>query len=324
MVRTENFSTPIWANKQAAQPVVAAWQTPAPLSPTRAASRPKIPYRPRGHIRQKPNMPPAAGMVTRNTDASAFWVAFANAQTQQRRGPSQKAILISGSTALGVGIVLGGIALWQTPAADQQLPQQQVSALANPTLIPDAPASLPRPSPIVAAPVTPSIPNAPQAPQMPQMPARQSVIATPPQVLANAPSMASAPATPNAPVLAAKTDQVPAIVTPRGVTPPAAPVPATCTACTPPLPTFGAVRFDILVNNSTSADVAAITSALATYDLAVRTTDIALTQSQVRFYRAQDAANAAALASRYNALVVDLTWVSTQSPPAKIDVILAD
>ena len=81
--------------------------------------------------------------------------------------------------------------------------------------------------------------------------------------------------------------------------------------------------FDVQSSDIAAAHVQALMISLGQYQSTIRQSQIEVTTSQVRFYRASDAPAAASLASIYNADLVDLTWFAPADDIAKIDVILA-
>lgn len=99
--------------------------------------------------------------------------------------------------------------------------------------------------------------------------------------------------------------------------------PLVCRDCTAPLAPFDGLRFTVHADSTDTAAVRTARSVLSAQAYDVTESRIGVAQTHVRFYRAQDAAAAQALAARYDAALVDLTWFAPGDAPARVDLFMA-
>lgn len=97
-----------------------------------------------------------------------------------------------------------------------------------------------------------------------------------------------------------------------------------CADCVSPMPRLSGITLSLFTfDTDVTADKDWFAAAGAS-DVRTAVAQIAPRTNQVRFYRPDDAAAAQALAQRYNASLVDLTWFAPADQNAKIDILLAE
>lgn len=106
----------------------------------------------------------------------------------------------------------------------------------------------------------------------------------------------------------------------------AAPAPATgafqCADCTSSVLRLDGITITLLGDSAAQAGIADTIAAMGAEVVLNRTSTITAASPQVRVYRAQDMAMAQALADRFGAVLVDVSWLS-DAAPARIDLFLA-
>ncbi len=111
---------------------------------------------------------------------------------------------------------------------------------------------------------------------------------------------------------------------PRLVEPATAPNSFRCHGCTAPQPAFQDITLEIHAAQTTPTDtVSALVRPLGFNSVTQTAHPITVLKNQVRFYHTTDAAAATALATRFDATLVDLTWYAPAPPITKIDLWLA-
>ncbi len=208
---------------------------------------------------------------------------------------------IAAIPVLGFGLALAGLSASQRAAPTP--PEQATAALEAPQAV-GGPFATP--------------PNVPAA-----GPAQPLPTAVAPNVMGRAPLLAARPVRLDNPsfTFAAIPPQVPAV--PDNLTAPQPDAAFVCHDCTAPLAPFENVTVTVQADSADATALQTANAVLGAQTYVVTASQIDVTQTHVRFYRPEDAAAAQALAARYNAAVVDLTWFAPDAAPARIDLFVA-
>jgi hypothetical protein len=227
---------------------------------------------------------------------------------------------------MSLGIVLGGYVILQvtlpTPLPDPGLAALQ-QAPALDTVVADDSLQVTQPANLGRAPSVPMTPPNLVAEPVEQRSPEARQLPPPPLLSETAPGLGQAPEVLDVPAVIAMTSRAPATTLPARPAQPVALSPFVCVTCNRTIPAFDGVSFAVQTNDAASATTTQLVAALVEYDVDLRTSTIPFPSSEVRYYRAQDAAPARALAGQYDARLVDLTWIASQSGTPRIDIILA-
>lgn len=269
------------------------WLRIAPDQPIRHPARQRQPYRPRGVLR------PESLALWGVQDASIPQQVFVAAPPPAFR---RKRLAVAGAASAIAGTVI--IALPTTeapgPSVALQAPIMVAPQRAAPVILPPAP-TLPAVRSAVAPFTVPPVPHAQD---------------TAPTLVAQAPLIGPAIA-PRITMPARPLTTSPTI---------ASPAPTTgaffCANCTSSLLRLDGISVTLLGGNAAQAGVADTLAAMGAEAVLSQPSAITGATSQVRVYRAQDMATAQALADRFGAVLVDVSWLS-DAAPARIDLLLA-
>ena len=320
MVGTSNFYFQLAGRFRRSKPVYPVWSVSPETSRVRHPSRPKYTYRARGRSGATPDR---LRLLQSTQDNGAVWAARTRTakSSQQRRSVAK----IS-ATIASLGIVMGGYALTQTNAPPVQSAKFLTPFQQSPTLNPgpfadtlqlSPPANLASPPVVSAAPPYLVTGTASQnRPRLRRLPIQ-------PRISDIAPALGQSPRPSTRPEIVATASEAPDMTRPLQLVQPVAAAPFVCGGCESSAPVFEGVTFAVQSADPASAATRRLISALAAYHVDLRGSDIAYSQSEVRFYRPQDAEAARYLAGQYNAQSVDLTWITSAADTPRIDIILA-
>lgn len=327
MAMTENIDFASWFGFQENVVSVAVWPKTVALPPKRHPSRGKPKNRLRGtrqSANSKPDQHTAAAVVH---DHKRTWEAKTRATKKAKKSRELRIAASFGATLAGL-VTVGFLTAQQIQVSgnvsNNILAQTAVIGFVQPPVADFAglPAvNLERvPQIMTQAPRNTATPSEPPQPTPPTL---TNVRAPQPAILDRAPQLNAAPQQGVRPSRVSQGFAAPEFMVPSALNAPALPEPFDCHPCTPAFPQFGQVMFDVQSSDINSANVQTLMASLEQYQSTIRQSQIELTTSQVRFYRASDAAAATSLASIYNADLVDLTWFAPADDIAKIDVFLA-
>lgn len=320
MAGTSNLSFPLFAGFRQSRSVRAIWPAIVADPPVRHASRPKYICRTRGSdgvtslgARHRPP----------SLDYSTVWAAQTEAAKFSLR---MRSVAKISATIMSIGVVLGGYAVMQiTPSSPQSTPAlarlQQAPAL-DPIAISDS-LQLTQPANLGRAPSAPTMPPYLVAKPAGQPAPQSRPLQIRPQVSKTAPTLGQSPEVLAAPAVVAATYSTPVTMSPLRPAQPVALDPFVCVNCDSAIPAFDGARFAVQTSDVNATTTVQLLAALAAYDVDLRTTAILFPSSEVRYYRTEDAEPARALAGRYDANLVDLTWIASRPDIPRIDIILA-
>ena len=291
------------------QSAVYTWAAVHNEPPRRSPSRPHRPYQPRGQV---------------STAALRVW---GTPQTPKRAratvAPPEPSKRISYAIAVplvGVGIVLAGVAIYSPQSAvPPAVAVPDITALKAP-IVPaadtlDLAATNPVPAiakatawALPAAQPTSTITTPPMRDVRPQVGTTAPSIAPLPAILGHEPVIAQRPTVAMRPDAPAQVTLTPDIE------------PFACQSCLPLAPAFDGITLMVFASG-TEPD--GLLAGLAPKDIVISAPAITPENNQVRFYRADDAEQAAFLARTYNAALVDLTWFAPDQISPRIDLFLA-
>jgi len=328
MAMTENIDFASWFGFQENVVSVAVWPKTVAMPPKRHPSRGKPKYRLRGtrqSANSKPDQHTAAAVFH---DHQGTWEAKTRATKKAKKSRELRIAACFGATLAGlatVGVLTSQQIHVSGNVSNNILAQTAVIGFVQPPTaeFADLPAVNLERAPQIMMQAPRNIATTSELPQ-PTPPTLTTVRAPQPAVLVRAPQLIAAPRQVAPLSRVSQGFTAPEFMIPTPVNAPALPEPFDCRACTPAFPQFGQVMFDVQSSDIDAANVQTLMASLGQYQSTVRKSQIELTTSQVRFYRASDAAAAASLASIYNADLVDLTWFAPADDIAKIDVILAN
>lgn len=275
------------------------WQRDLTGPTARAASRPKMKYRPRGKTRPTELFQPAPELAIKPIP-----------QTTTNAAPRKS--VVAYAVIGGVGMALAGYILLTTTAQNDPASSTQSSPRPVPQLVLSGPIATPMPAALGPSDTAPKLPAA-NISAMPSPPTfvplaftRPSAIPPRPVTTSATPRLIPEPQIPALPTIistAAQPIQQPTLTAP---------------------PTIAPLRFDdvdieVFAAADTAEDVRAV---LGTDGVRFNGSQIDIATRQVRFYRPQDATSAQILAARFDAALIDLTWFMPGSDTAKIDLFL--
>lgn len=269
------------------------WPRIAPDQPVRHSARQRRPYRPRGVVRAESLA--LWGAQDTSTPQRAFVAA------SPRVSPRKRLV------AAGVASAIAGTIVLVLPTSDT--PQPSV-AVQPPVMVTPL-----RPAPMIlrvepAMPVTRSVFAQPAVQPVPRVQDDAPTIAMQSPLFAA--SAAPRIATPVRPVSARPAMAEPALATGA----------FRCADCTSSTLRLDGITVTLHGAGATQARAADTITAMGGEVLSRRQATISVTRSQIRFYRAQDVATAQSLANRFDAVLVDVTWLS-ETAPARFDLLLA-
>ncbi len=326
MVMTENTNFASWFGLRESVVSTAVWPNSVATSPKRHPSRGKPKYRLRGTRQSASSNPDQHTAAAVDHDQQGTWLAKTRATIRAKKSCELRFAVCFSAAFASVVIVGIGTTL-----------QVQVSGTRSSNILALTSVNDLLQAPIVDFVGLPAI-NLERAPQiMTQAPRSTTSTSellqpTPPilttlrapqlTILDRAPQLFAAPLQVARLSFVSQGSPAPEFVVPAEVNVPASPQPFDCRSCAPAFPQFGQVKFDVQSTDIDAANVQTLMASLGQYQNTVRQSQIEVTTSQVRFYRASDAPAAASLASIYNADLVDLTWFAPADDIAKIDVFL--
>jgi hypothetical protein len=327
MLVTENIDFASWFGLRENVVGTAVWPNAVAMPPKRHPSRGKQKYRLRG-TRQSTSSNPerdiAAAVVQ---DHQGTWQAKIRATNKAKK--SRELGLAACLSAAFAGLATVGVLTVQHlqvsgNVSSNILEQTSVIGLVQTPVaeFADLPAVNFERAPQIMTRASSGTMTRSELPQ-PTRPILTTVRAPQPAILDRAPQLLAAPLQVAPPNLVSQAFATPEFLVPAALNAPALPQPFDCRSCAAAFPQFGQVMFDVQSSDIGAANVQALMTSLGQYQSTVRQSQIEVTTSQVRFYRASDAPAAASLASIYNADLVDLTWFAPADDVAKIDVILA-
>jgi hypothetical protein len=327
MAMTENTDFASWFGRQENVVSTIVWPNFAATPPKRHPSRGKPKYRLRGTRRStssKPEWDTAAAVVH---DHQGTWQAKICATKNAKKSRELRLAACLSTAFAGfatVGILTAQHLQVSGNGSSNILEQTSVMGSVQTPVAEFAglPAVNLEPAPQIMTRASSSTMTTSELPQ-PTPPALTTVQAPQPAVLDRAPQLLPTPLQVGRANLVSQGFATPELRVPAALNAPALPQLFDCRSCGPAFPQFGQVMFDVQSSDIGAANVQALMTSLGQYQSTVRQSQIEVTRSQVRFYRASDAPAAASLAAIYNADLVDLTWFAPADDIAKIDVILA-
>lgn len=328
MVMTESIDFASWFGLKENVVSTAVWPKPVATPPKRHPSRGKPKYRLRGTRRSASNHPDQHLAAAVDHDHQGTWEAKTRA-TKKAKKSRELRLAARVSATLASLATVGVLTAQQVQVfgnvSNNILAQTSVIGLVQTPVIEFAglPAINLEGAPQFMTRASSGTLAATEVPQ-PTLPTMTTVRAPQPAILDRAPQLLAAPLQVARPNLVSQGFAAPQFVAPAAMNLPATPEPFECRACTAAFPQFAQVKFDVQSSDLDAANVRTLLASLEEYQSTVRQSQIEITTSQVRFYRARDATAAASLASIYNADLVDLTWFAPADDIAKIDVILAN
>lgn len=324
MVHIDNLKMPFLSRLNRVRPSEPVWPRTLVSPIKRSPPRAKIEYRARPTL--KPSLVGPAQQVT--IDHRSIWIAHTADVAKRKRLHKQCAMMIVSIAIASVGVLLAGAVVLphQAPVSIDIARNTATAQTSVPTLVsaidinlgptlPTAPARASTPNTFQTV---LRIPTSELSPEILVMGLPQ-----PMGIMERAPMTLRSPRVPSSPKITIASHVPPRIMKLAVLTSPQVEGVFDCQACSPAFPQFESVIFEVQASDITATRVQEIMAALAPYQSNLRPSAIAIASSQVRFYRVQDAQAAAALASLYNAELVDLTWFSPQTEIAKIDVLIA-
>lgn len=323
MARPRKPDTSQGSDKGAARVI---WPRELPDVPVRHPSRHKMPYRPRGQTRLRLELA-GAGQVARPLTAQIHpFKTPAPAATARAKSKARgmRLAVVACLPLLGVGVILAGYGVMQDapldpPANTRTAPLQVIAEVQSPQISARPVAGVE----VMKADINRQTALQPVAAVEPEATIAAPALAPQPTAFLRVPDLVARSGVISRPDIAGTTSKAPVTVLPAALGIPSPVDPFTCQDCTPALPRFENIAIEVL---ATDAEAVAVRDALTSLDAqSVRFTaaQIPVSDNQVRFYRPQDAAAAQALATRYGATLVDLTWFAPATDTAKIDLFLA-
>ena len=300
-------SAPVRRHHAASAPV---WPRVVDAEPMRHPARQRRPYRPRGHV---------------SAESLSIW------GVQDPASPRTRAVIPQPLPHRHKRLVAGGFAaaLVGTLAVSFQLTTQDATdgVPITTAMLPEASAPFVQATaPHLAAEAgvlgDASIP--PTATTTPETAARRPATMPPaPVVQATAPRLVGLIETGMSPVVAKTAlPSVPVSATPRIPAPSEADNAFICPACASPLIRLDGFTVSLQGGGNAQDKIAADITAMGASAVAAKQRAIDVATSQIRFYRPQDMALAQSLARHFDAMLVDVTWLSNAAP-AQIDLLLA-
>lgn len=285
------------------------WPRAMDTEPVRHPQRQRRPYRPRGHV---------------SAESLSIW------GVQEPASPRTRAVMPQPSRYRHKRLLAGGVAaaLVGTLAVSFQLTTQETSdgvSVITATL-PEGTAPTVQASPPQIAADTGLLADAPILPTATATPAiaKRQPAAVPPtpvvqttaprfdgQVEAGTPPIVSSPARQSVP-----TSAIPVMPTPD-----AAGDAFICSACASPLMRLDGFTISLHGGGTAQEKIATDIAEMGASAVVAKPRAIDVATSQIRFYRPQDLALAQSLARRFDATLVDVTWLS-DAAPARIDLLL--
>jgi len=327
MVMTENTDFASWFGLRENVVSTAVWPNAVAMPPKRHPSRGKPKYRLRGTRQSASSNQEQHTAAAVDHDHQRTWESKTRASKKAKKSRELRfAVCFSAAFASLVTVGVGTTQQVQVSGTGSSniLALTSVNDLVQAPIVDFAglPAINLERAPQIMTQAPRSTTNTSELPQ-PTPPTLTTVRAPQPVILDRAPQLLAAPLQVTRPSFVSQGSPAPKFMVPAEVNVPASPQPFDCRSCAPAFPQFGQVKFDVQSSDIDAANVQRLMASLGQYQSTVRQSQIEVTTSQVRFYRASDAPAAASLASIYNADLVDLTWFAPADDIAKIDVILA-
>lgn len=331
MVATQTLQNPfaqVFGGGEKAAPL---WPQEVPMQPQRHPSRPRLAYHLRGKL-----MPGAIAIwgedeIARlDRQAAARMQPAHNVMAHPVAAPASrgKAVALLSCTLVGVGVALVmGFGAQTTPQGQSAALAVQDQVITQPTE-PDTLAS--NTANIDVSPVAAPPAGVPAERVEPALPASPPQITLQTRPVAQQPLVADAAPGLSAPALASAIPNISDVQRdPIATARPDAPIavqpgdPFTCATCVAALPRLDGIVVAVFANDMDAAATQGVLRDLGPQGAYLNPLQIDIATHQVRYYRTTDEAAARALAARYDATLVDLSWFSPTANTAKIDVLLA-